>query len=513
MKLAPRVADSAYSGRSSAAAACAQRPDHQAVPRRQHLLVAPRPNPLFADGEQLRPVGGQAIFQLRFGDVRHAGVLVERLGAEEDVAAVFPVGFRLDAVDGVERRRVLAERLVDFLGGPDVELALLALAVGVERAVERPLRTGHLALHPGQRLLDDLPIKRLAGDLKCLDVAEDQEGVVVEHLLEVGGEPAGVGAVAGEAAAEVVVDAAHRHVVEGVAGHVQGVVVAEAFGDPQQQSQVHRVGELRRLAEAAVDGVERPGQGVGRPAEQAVVEAARLRPQGGDGSEELGQFAGRLVDLVAARPPGVGQHEQHLAEAAAAVLVFRREIGAAGKRPQVGREEDGERPAALAGHALHGRHVDLVEIGPLLAVHLDGDEMFVEDFGDFLVLETLVLHDMAPVAGRVADAEEDRPVELFGALQRLGAPRVPVHGVVGVLAEVGAGFVGEAVGERRGCGHGGWLVGCGMTTPGEDGGVLPYQPMNRRFSRVALLRRRGWRRRASELSSPNGEAQASLQGN
>ncbi len=53
---------------------------------------------------------------------------------------------------------------------------------------------------------------------------------------------------------------------------------------------------------------------------------------------------------------------------------------------------------------------------------------------------------MAPMAGRVADGEEDRPVLPSRPLERLGSPRIPVDRVIGVLEEVGARFVGEAVG-------------------------------------------------------------------
>ena len=72
---------------------------------------------------------------------------------------------------------------------------------------------------------------------------------------------------------------------------------------------------------------------------------------------------------------------------------------------------------------LHGRHVNLVEIRPLLAVDLDADEMLVQESADVFILEALVLHDVAPVARRVADAQEDRPVELPGAARALPGPR------------------------------------------------------------------------------------------
>ena len=89
--------------------------------------------------------------------------------------------------------------------------------------------------------------------------------------------------------------------------------------------------------------------------------------------------------------------------------------------------------------------VDLVEVGPLLAVDLDVDEEGVHDSGDVRVRERLVRHHVAPVAGGVADREQDRLVLGARARERLLAPRIPVDRVVGVLPEVGARFLREAV--------------------------------------------------------------------
>ena len=70
----------------------------------------------------------------------------------------------------------------------------------------------------------------------------------------------------------------------------------------------------------------------------------------------------------------------------------------------VGREEDRERPAAAPAHELHDELVDLIEVGALLAIDLDADEELVHELRDRVVLEALALHDVAPVARRVADA-------------------------------------------------------------------------------------------------------------
>jgi hypothetical protein len=49
------------------------------------------------------------------------------------------------------------------------------------------------------------------------------------------------------------------------------------------------------------------------------------------------------------------------------------------------------------------------------------------------------------VAGRIADGEKDRLVFRPGTIQRLSAPGIPIHGIVGVLKEIRALFLEEAV--------------------------------------------------------------------
>ena len=55
----------------------------------------------------------------------------------------------------------------------------------------------------------------MAEGLEAVEVGAGEQRVVVEHLLEVGHQPARVDGIAREAAADLVVDAAARHGVEG----------------------------------------------------------------------------------------------------------------------------------------------------------------------------------------------------------------------------------------------------------------------------------------------------------
>ena len=82
--------------------------------------------------------------------------------------------------------------------------------------------------------------------------------------------------------------------------------------------------------------------------------------------------------------------------------------------------------------------------------------MLINKFRCRLVLKSLVLHNVAPMAGAVADADDDQFVRCSGLFPNGFRPRFPIHGVVGVLAEVGAALVDEGIGSGvgRGISHG-----------------------------------------------------------
>jgi hypothetical protein len=124
-----------------------------------------------------------------------------------------------------------------------------------------------------------------------------------------------------------------------------------------------------------------------------------------------------------------------------------REVGSSVKGNLIRCQEYGHGPTAAPGHHLHGGHIDRIQVRPLFSIDLDIDEVFVHQPGDFFILERLVFHDVAPVARRVADAEQNGFVFFPCSMQRLLAPGIPLDRVVGVLQQVGTGLVGQSVGE------------------------------------------------------------------
>ncbi len=170
--------------------------DGQPVPRGDHLVVAVGTDTGRPRGEQSGPDVQPAVDVVRvLQQLQHRGPVLEGpgVGHREQLGGPGPV--------------VLTQGLDQLLRRPDVEHALLALGVGVQGRGEAALGSPELAQ---QELGDPLrgPQRR-----RRTTVGEHphQQGVVIEHLLEVGHHPARVDAVAREPAPELVVQATAHH--------------------------------------------------------------------------------------------------------------------------------------------------------------------------------------------------------------------------------------------------------------------------------------------------------------
>ncbi len=260
-----------------------------------------------------------------------------------------------------------------------------------------------------------------------------------------GDEPALVDGVAMEAAGELIVDAAAGHFFEGGFGHREEMFFFGLLVALEDEIDGRGVWKLRSAAEAAVLDVKKLGDGFDLRVDDAEVEIGASAGEDFGLRDGVGEGVGGTLEfgtLVAIR---IGDGEKDAAESGAAHLVFGREIGAAEKRPSVGEQKTGERPAALAGNGADGGLITGVNVGALVAIDLYGDEMFVDNFGDFSVFVAFAVDDVAPVAPDGADIEEDGFVFGLGAGKSGVAPFVPVDGLVGGGAQVGAGGIFQAV--------------------------------------------------------------------
>ena len=233
-----------------------QRPQRQAVPRGGHLVVGGRWHAGRALLEQAGAHRPEALEERVAGEPERAP---RGLGAVGHVQYVAPleVAGPTHAVVAVEDRRVgLAERGLDLPLLPHVVLPLHALAVGVLGGEEAPQGVAEVAEQVVEGFLHDGPERFVPGEPVSMEIGAGELSVVVEHLLEVRDPPRRVGGVAGEAAAQVVVDAALRHGAQRVLHHVAGAWLAGPGVEPQQELQHHGLGEFRCAAEPAVLLVE-----------------------------------------------------------------------------------------------------------------------------------------------------------------------------------------------------------------------------------------------------------------
>ena len=159
----------------------------------------------------------------------------------------------------------------------------------------------------------------------------------------------------------------------------------------------------------------------------------------------VGKGVGGTLELGAFVAVGIGDGQKDAAKSGAAHLVVGRKIGAAKKGFAIGKQKAGKRPAALARDGADRGLIARVDVRPFVAVNFHGDEMFVDDFGDFEVLVAFAVDDVAPVAPDRADIEEDRFVFGLGAGEGGVAPFVPVDGLARGRAQIGAGGVFQAV--------------------------------------------------------------------
>ena len=205
------------------------------------------------------------------------------------------------------------------------------------------------------------------------------------------------------------------------------------------------VREFGGAAEAAVVDVEKLGDGFDLRFDDAEVEIGASTGKDFGLRDGVGQGVGGAFELAALVAVGIGDGQKNAAESGATHLVFGREIGAAKKGFAIGEQKSGERPAALAGNGADGGLIAGVDVGPLVAIDLHGDEMFVDDFGDLGVFVAFAVDDVAPVAPDRADVEEDGFVLGFGTGESGVAPFVPVDGLVCGGTQIRAGGIFQAV--------------------------------------------------------------------
>ena len=104
-------------------------------------------------------------------------------------------------------------------------------AVRVFRGIESALRRRHIAAHIIEHIPRDAFEKRIARDLKSIEIRDRQLRLIVEHFFEMRHVPKGIHRVARKPAAEMIVHAARRHLAQGEQIHLERVLSLRSSPD------------------------------------------------------------------------------------------------------------------------------------------------------------------------------------------------------------------------------------------------------------------------------------------
>jgi hypothetical protein len=274
-----------------------------------------------------------------------------------------------------------------------------------------------------------------------LGVHSRQLRVVVEHLLEVGDQPLVVGGVAGEPAAHVVADPTLGDPIQRGPKNLGFVFLEISVGKARRQEAMGW--KLGRPGESSPDRIQ--GQDLFRKSVGHRVHGRKRRAFLRVSRQLLGEVLPVFTDSGAFAAESVADSVHHLQPGRHPASLRRWEVGAPERDPLGGREHV-QGPAAAAVQTLHVLHVQRVHIGSFLAVDLDADQAGVHVRGGVGVRKGFVLHDVAPMAGRVPDRHQHRHLAAGGLGEGLVAPRPPVHGIGGVLQKVRGQLGSQAMG-------------------------------------------------------------------
>ena len=233
-----------------------------------------------------------------------------------------------------------------------------------------------------------------------------------------------------EPAAQLVVDPAQGHLLQGHRSRLPRRLVARASGHIEQQIDGGGMGKLGLRTEAPMVAIELIQCRRHHLVHDAHAQIARVPGKVLVVLDRFHHAARRLQHLVAARLPRIHHGAQHALESRPAVALVPGKIGSPKKRFAIGSKHRGQRPSVLPADSRDRGLVARIHIRTLVAVDLDRDKVLVNHFGKLWILITLPIHHMAPVAPYCADIEQDGLVFSGGTGKGFCSPFVPLDRLV-----------------------------------------------------------------------------------
>jgi hypothetical protein len=168
-------------------------PNHEPVPAGQHLIVPERPHPFFPGQKELCTSILKQAGHFQLGEPVLGRELLFRADDAQDTLALFEIAFVSNPVELEEQVRLAAiQQSANLIGAPNEEPALFSLTIGILGGIKGALWRGHLPLNISQSLARHTLEQRVACGLPGVQIKPGKQGVIVEHLLEMGHQPSGI---------------------------------------------------------------------------------------------------------------------------------------------------------------------------------------------------------------------------------------------------------------------------------------------------------------------------------
>ena len=290
---------------------------------------------------------------------------------------------------------------LDFLRGEHIVFPFHTVAVRVLTAIAAAFLIGQLPQNIPSGSIGSICKGFLLGMLIGFCIGNQQKGVVIEHLLKVRNQPHFIRGIPGEATADMVKDAAFCHVLQRDLRHFHSVGFLQGIGVPHKKQQIVGRREFWCCPKAAPLVVKPLGKLSVCPFHQPAV---RLRAIACLSLiDRRGNLISRPQQLLPVVLPEVSYPIKQIHQAKSSIAAKLGKIGSGKEWLLLRGHEDRQGPAAGAGHGLTHGHIHRVDIRALLPVHLDADELPVEQVSHLPVLKGFMGHHMTPVAGGIPD--------------------------------------------------------------------------------------------------------------
>ena len=370
---------------------------------------------------------------------------------------------------------VFAQRRFRFLQSPgEIIAVILHRIIRILRSVKAAMRAvAEPFVHPADDVARHLREKFLPGRLISVHIVFQQLRIVVTHLLEMRHDPALVHRIAMEAARQLVINTAPRHLLQSVnenraqlftislviarvvtARVVTGLCPVQAGYSPasklpstnvliHNQIERRRMRKFRSTSKSAIHLVKHlPRRFHNRINYRSryLARRKRLRPR-----DRALHHLCLLQHLAVLLAISLSNRKQHALETGPPVCVRRREVSPAIKWLAVRSKKRRKRPSTLPRQRGHRDLIPAVNIRTLVAIHLHCDVMLIHNRRHFRIVIRLAIHHMTPMTPDRADIQKHRLVGQPSLRESLLPKLMPLNGLMHSRPQIGRRSAGQSV--------------------------------------------------------------------